>query len=109
MQVLELQQLRIHLLNVVLLSVERLEEFVEVILGADVFVEAQFLDYLAQFECLIRPSRQTKQVKARPAGVTYHLARASSLGFNLSSSKSALDRSMSILFLRSSKPTCFFK
>ena len=53
LQVFETQQLRIHLLNVVLLRVERLEEFEEVLLGANVLIQAKLLDNLAQFQGLI--------------------------------------------------------
>ena len=53
MQVFETEQLRIHLLNVVLLRVERLEEFEEVLLGANVLIQAELLDNLVQLQGLI--------------------------------------------------------
>ena len=53
LQVFETQQLRIHLLNVVLLRVERLEEFEEVLLGANVLIQAELLDNLVQLQGLI--------------------------------------------------------
>ena len=46
LQVFETEQVRIHLLNVVLLRVERLEEFEEVLLGANVLIQAELLDNL---------------------------------------------------------------
>ena len=53
MEVVKSKQLRIHLLNVVLLRVERLEEFEEVLLGANVLIQAELLDNLVQLQGLV--------------------------------------------------------
>ena len=53
LQVFETQQLRIHLLNVVLLRVERLEEFEEVLLGANVLIQTELFDNLVQLQGLV--------------------------------------------------------
>ena len=53
LQVFETEQLRIHLLNVVLLRVERLEEFEEVLLGANVLIQTELFDNLVQLQGLV--------------------------------------------------------
>ena len=59
MQVLKTEKLRVHGLNVILLGIEGFEEFEEVLFRADVFVQAQLLYYLAEFERLSRPLCQS--------------------------------------------------
>ena len=55
LQVLELQQLLIHRLNVIFLGEERLKKFEQILLGADVLVQPYFFYYLAQLEGFLRP------------------------------------------------------
>ena len=55
-QVFETQQLLVHGLDVVLLSVERLEEFEKVLFRADVLVEAKLFDDLAQLKSFVWPA-----------------------------------------------------
>ena len=83
-----MQQLLIHRLNVVFLGEERFKEFEQILFGADVLVQPYFFNDLAQLEGFLRPANYAKKISLKMC--TYHLARASSLGLSLSSSKSAL-------------------